>query len=76
LAWNYPEKAGLEDMATRDQIFPVTMLDLRRSDQLTLLAHRFVTLDDVLSRIEDVRQLLSRESAQDVESQAREVLGR
>lgn len=76
LGWSYPEGRGLEDLATTSQLFPVTLLDMRRSDLLTLLAHRFVSVDEVLSRIEDVRRLLSRESAQDAERQAREVLGR
>ncbi|MCU0861609.1 MAG: hypothetical protein MUE65_04755 [Methanomassiliicoccales archaeon] len=75
LGWGVPQGQGLEQLATVHRIFPVTMLEMRRSDQVTLLAHKFITIDDVLARKRDLSTLLSRESAQDIERQAREVLG-
>lgn len=75
LGWGVPQGRGLEQLATVHRIFPVTMLEMRRGDQVTLLAHRFITVDDVLARKRDLSTLLSKESAQDIERQARDVLG-
>lgn len=74
LGWNHPEDAGIETLATRHRIYPITILEMRRSDQATLLAHRFIVVDDVLRRSKDLRTLLTKESAEDIESQARELL--
>jgi hypothetical protein len=75
LGWRTPEGSGLEVLATSHRLFPVTILDLRRNDQTVLLAHRFLVVDDVLERLKDLRMLLSKESARDIEAQARELLG-
>jgi hypothetical protein len=69
-----PEDAGLESLATKHRLFPITILDLRRNDQSVLLAHRFVVVDDLLERVRDLRTLLPKESARDIEAQARELL--
>jgi hypothetical protein len=74
LGWGTPMGSGLEEMATSHRLFPITVLDLRRNDQTTLLAHRFLVVDDVLDRLKDLRMLLSKESARDLEAQARELL--
>ncbi len=74
LGWRCPEDAGLESLATKHRLFPITILDLRRNDQSVLLAHRFVVVDDLLERVRDLRTLLSKESARDIEAQARELL--
>lgn len=74
LGWRTPEEGGLEILATKHRLFPITTLDMRRNDQSVLLAHRFVVVDDVLDRLADLRTLLSKESARDIEAQARELL--
>ena len=76
LGWRTPEEEGLEGLATRHRLFPVTILDMRRNDQSVLLAHRFLVVDDVLDHLTDLRTLLSKESARDIEAQARELLQR
>ncbi len=74
LGWNTPGDGGLESMATRHRLFPITVLDMRRSDQSTLLGHRFVVVDDVLDRSSDLRTLLPKDSARSIEAQARDLL--
>jgi len=74
IGWRTPEGSGLESLATKHRLFPITVLELRRSDQTVLLAHRFIVVDDVLERLTDLRMLLPKDSAKDVESQARELL--
>lgn len=74
LGWNSPEGSGIESLATRHRLFPITILEMRRSDLTSLLAHRFIVLDDLLERPKDVRVLLSRDSAEGILSQANEIL--
>ena len=74
IGWRTPEDSGLESLATKHRLFPITVLDLKRSDQTILLAHRFIVVDDVLDRLADLRMLLPKDSAKDIESQARELL--
>jgi hypothetical protein len=74
LGWRTPEGGGLEILATEHRLYPITILDIRRNDQSTLLANRFVVVNDILDRIDDLRSLLSKESARSLESQARELL--
>ena len=74
LGWNSPEGNGIEALAERHRLFPVTILDLRKSDQDILLDNHFILVNDVLDRAKDVRRLLSKESAESVMAQANEVL--
>lgn len=74
LGWRTPEGGGLESLATKHRLFPITILDIRRNDQSTLLAHRFVVVDDILDRLADLRTLLPKESVRGIEAQARELL--
>lgn len=74
LGWNCPEGRGIESLAERHRIFPLTILELQKSDQERLLTHKFIVVDDLLSRSEEVRHLLSKCSAEDILAQAREVL--
>lgn len=76
LGWRTPAEEGLEDLVTRHRLFPITILEMRRSDQTVLMAHRFLVVDDVLDRLADLRTLLPKESAKGIEAQARELLQR
>jgi hypothetical protein len=74
LGWRTPEESGIETLAKRHRLFPITSLEMRRSDQATLLAHRFIVVDDVLARTKDVRQLLPPDSADQIMAQAKDFL--
>lgn len=74
LGWNSPEGCGIEALAERHRIYPVTMLDIRRHDIDILLAHRIVVVSDLLERSNEVYQLLSTNVADKLLAQAREVL--
>lgn len=74
LGWNSPEGNGIEALAERHRLFPVTILDLRKSDQDVLLDNHFILVNDVIDRAKEVRRLLSKDSAESVLAQANEVL--
>lgn len=74
LGWNTPEGKGIESLAEKHRIFPITILEMRQSDQEVLLMHKFMVVNDLLDRSGEVRRLLSKESAERVLSQAKEVL--
>ncbi len=74
LGWNSPEGGGIAALAERHRLFPVTILDLRKSDQDVLLENRFIVVNDIIDRPEEVKRLLSRSAAESVIEQAREVL--
>ncbi len=64
IGWNYPEQAGLEHLVERYRLYPVTMLDLRKSEIRTLLEKDMVLVTDVLERREEVIMSLGRDAAQ------------
>jgi hypothetical protein len=74
LGWNSPERGGIESLAEQHRLFPVTILEMRHNDLETLMAHHFIVVDDILARPKEVNLLLSRESAENILSQAKEVL--
>jgi hypothetical protein len=76
LGWNWPVGAGLETKMDRYQIYPVTMLDLRRYDQATLLENGILLISDILDHREKVQRLLSRPIADELIGQAEQMLGR
>jgi hypothetical protein len=63
IGWNYPERAGLEQLLEKYRLYPVTMLDLRKSDIGSLLAKDMVLVSDVLERKDEVIRSLGREAA-------------
>ena len=74
IGWKYPEQGGLEELIERYRLYPITMLDLRKSDIRTLLEKDMVLVADVLQRRDDVILSLGREAAQRA-FQAAEALG-
>lgn len=72
IGWNYPEGAGLEELVKRADIYPLTVLDIRRGEQRTLLAHDFVICRDILERRNEVMRLFPKEIADRVIQKAEE----
>jgi len=64
LGWRQPEQGGLEELLERYRLYPVTILDLKRSDIRMLLEKDMVLVKDILERREDVIRILGRNSAQ------------
>lgn len=72
IGWNYPESGGLEELVQRANIYPLTVLDIRRGEQRTLLEHDFVICRDILERKADVMRLFPKENAERVIRKAEE----
>ncbi len=64
IGWKQPEQGGLEELLERYRLYPVTMLDLRRSDTRMLLEKDLVLVKDILEKRELVIKTLGRDSAQ------------
>ena len=64
LGWRQPEQGGLEELLERYRLYPVTILDLKRTDIRTLLEKDMVLVKDILERRDDVIRMLGRDSAQ------------
>lgn len=76
LGWKHPEGEGIEQLAERHQLFPVTALEMRRSDQAVLLSNGILLVNDLLERPDAFRPLVSKQVAMGLEDQARELLAR
>lgn len=74
IGWKQPEKGSLEELIERYHLYPVTMLDLKRSEIRTLLEKDIVLVADVLDRKDDVVRSLGRDSAMNA-FHAAEMLG-
>lgn len=74
LGWKTPQENGIESLARKHRVFPVTMLEMRHRDQITLLENHFILVDDVLNRSREVYRLLSEDSAEGIISQAMELM--
>jgi hypothetical protein len=72
IGWNYPEGAGLEELVRKADIYPLTVLDIRRGEQRTLLSHDFVICRDILERKSEVMRLFPKEIADRVIQKAEE----
>ena len=46
LGWNSPPGNGIESIAEKHRLFPVTMMEMRLSDQENLLVHGFILVND------------------------------
>jgi hypothetical protein len=64
IGWKYPESGGLEQMVEKANIYPLTILDIRRGEQRTLLEHDFVICRDILERKEELLSLFPREAGE------------
>jgi hypothetical protein len=74
LGWRYPEGEGVEDMAERHGLYPVTMLEMARSTQSQLLANGLILVSDIIDKRSRLEELVPRKVAEDLESQADELL--
>ncbi len=64
IGWNFPDKAGLEQLIEKYRLYPITMLDLRKTEIRTLLSKDMVLASDVLTRRDTVIRSLGPEAAQ------------
>ena len=74
IGWKYPEDGGLEKLIDEARIYPITVLDIRRSEQRTLLCHDFVICRDVLERRSELLSLFPREAGERIIRKAEEFL--
>jgi hypothetical protein len=74
IGWKYPEQGGLEELIERYRLYPITMLDLKKSEIRTLLEKDMVLVADVMRRKNDVILSLGRDAAQNAFQKA-EALG-
>jgi hypothetical protein len=72
IGWKYPEDGGLEKLMDDANIYPITVLDIRRSDQRTLLCHDFVICRDILDRKAELLSLFPRETGEKLIRKAEE----
>jgi len=74
IGWKYPEDGGLERMIDEAHIYPITVLDIRRSEQRTLLYHDFVICDDIVERKPELLGLFPRETGERIIKKTEEFL--
>jgi hypothetical protein len=58
LGWRYPEEKSLEDLIEEHRLYPITAMDLKRSDVKELLCHDFVLASDLVDRKDEIRRVL------------------
>ena len=74
LGWSHPVGEGIENLAERHQLYPVTMLEMARSTQSQLLANDFILVNDIVEKGSRLSALVPRKVAEDLESQANGLL--
>lgn len=74
IGWKYPEDGGLEQLIDRVKLYPVTLLDLRRSEQRTLIGHDFVVCQDILLRKGELLSMLPRDAGERILRKAEDLL--
>jgi len=62
ICWKCTEEKGLEKLVERVNIYPVTVLDLKRSEHRKLLSNEFITCRDILDRKKELSALFSQET--------------
>ncbi len=72
IGWKYPESGGLEHMVEKAKVYPLTILDIKRGEQRTLLEHDFIIYRDILERRKDVLTLFPRETGERIIRKAEE----
>jgi hypothetical protein len=58
LGWKYPEEKSLEDLIEEHRLYPMTVLDMKRSDMMGLLEHDFVLARDLVDKKDEIRRAL------------------
>ncbi len=74
LGWRYPEGAGLEQLVEKHSVYPITILEMHRSELGTLLGKQFLLARDILDRREELERLLPGKGAESLISQVKELL--
>ncbi|TFG55901.1 MAG: hypothetical protein E4H30_06025 [Methanomassiliicoccus sp.] len=72
IGWNYPDDSGLEKLVQKVEIYPITILNIKRGEQRTLLDHHFVICQDILERKSELLSILSREAGERIIRKAEE----
>jgi hypothetical protein len=75
LGWQYPQDGSLEDLIEMADIYPLTVLDIRRGEQRTLLDHDFVICRDITERKAEMLSLFPREAAERILKKTEEFCG-
>ncbi|HTY46563.1 MAG TPA: ATP cone domain-containing protein [Methanomassiliicoccales archaeon] len=73
LGWHTPEGNGIEEKVERHHLYPITLIEMRRHDLVTLLEAGIIMTSEVLESRDKVQRLLSREAAEDIVRQAEEL---
>jgi hypothetical protein len=76
MGWNWPLNSGLEARLERQRIYPVTIFDLRRYDQASLIDNGILLVSDLLDERDKVYRLLPRVTAENLVAQAEQLLDR
>ncbi|NLX47915.1 MAG: hypothetical protein GXY70_07095 [Euryarchaeota archaeon] len=74
IGWKYPEDRGLEKLVEQAGVYPVTVLDIRRTDQRILLCNDFVICRDILERKSELLALFPREIGEKIIKKAGDFL--
>jgi len=74
ICWKCSEHQGLEKLVERVNIYPITILDIRRREHRTLLNHDFVICRDILERKQELRSLFPRETGERIINKAADFL--
>ncbi|MCX6651456.1 MAG: ATP cone domain-containing protein [Methanomassiliicoccales archaeon] len=64
ICWKCSETKGLEKLVEGIMIYPITILDIKRGEQRTLLSHDFIICRDILERKAEVLALFPRETGE------------
>lgn len=64
IGWRYPDDGSLEQLVSRTNTYPITILNIKRGEQRTLLDHDLVACKDVLERRSEVLALFPRETGE------------
>lgn len=72
IGWKYPESGGLEQIIEKVNVYPLTILDIKRGEQRALLEHDFVICRDLLERQAEIRSLFPREAGERIIRKAEE----
>ncbi len=74
LGWHTPEGNGIEEMAERHRLYPVSMLEMRRHDLVTLLDAEMILTADILDSRGKVQRILPKVAADDIIRQAEDLV--
>lgn len=77
LSWNYPYDNGLREMITRKKIYPLTLLDISKSELDTFMKLGFILIEDLLNKnisTSFIRLGISNQRIQTLKTQATQII--